>query len=547
MISKKSTLALILGVILMASSLASASYINDFGGAKTEASTSGATTGIWSRVSFNDQGLDAIDTIGYTDVLREWISVAANVPAGVTGEASATVDTQGAKKFTEQVTGAPLTSNSYLSTSVDGKVEVSLTKTSSQGVAQAASNIQAETGVTWAPNNQIANKAIGGAARLQAIISHTGTGTALAEAAGDAQYDAALEQNRVTYTTGFARGNVKVSGSNQKFGGLITGTARIDSHSNLAGRVGRSVTIEELALVAQRDISFEGDSKVEGIVDGAESGETRNDDTIVDVETTSVMNGMARALNRNDDARVNLLVNSRTGTDGVEAISDNVVYGQAITTRDSLGSSHEKAQAEGFITDATWTASTLLRDGAPRFRYASVQGKLGGTPDGQPVDLPGLGVGSWILNPYINPMNSEAGSSQLAASGPVAAGAIPSTIWTVIDTNGNLPNDLFNPAVGRINTATYRIRLNGMLANGETNDAVGAYLGLDTQRLTNSIGAATPVTRTLSITPMNGIEWLEGNNPNLLPGSYTPPIVPFGVSQTAVARNSGLRNVQTVV
>ena len=70
---------------------------------------------------------------------------------------------------------------------------------------------------------------------------------------------------------------------------------------------------------------------------------------------------MARALNRHDNAQVNLLVNSRTGTNGVEAIADNAVYGQAVTTRDSLGTSTEKAEASGYITDAAWTASTALR------------------------------------------------------------------------------------------------------------------------------------------------------------------------------------------
>jgi hypothetical protein len=556
MINKKSTLALILGMIIMASSLASASYINDFGGARSASASSGATAGAVSKVSFTDDASANIDGIPYLDVLREWIQVSARVPAGVIGDASATVDTQGAKEFTERLTGAPIASNSYIKTSLDGKVEAAVAKTSSQGVASASAIMQAETGATYA--GAIIGRSMGGAASLSTQISHTGVGTALAEADGDALYEGATDQNRVTYTTGYARGNVKLSGTNVKFGGKVDGSARIDSHSSLVGRVGRSVTTEELCLNAERDISFEGDSKVEGSVDGAESGETRNGDTIVDVETTSVMNGMARALHRNDAAHVSLLVNSRTGTNGREAISDNIVYGEAITTRDSTGSSTEKAQAEGFITDATWTASTVLREGDPNYRYASVQGKLGGTPDGMPQDLPGLGVGSWISNPYINPMTSIAYSVELAASGQVLPGTIPSTRTTTVGTQDGFidpvaPHDLGNPAPTRINAAAYQMRLNGMVASGNTNDAVGAYLGLDTQILKNDIGNGVPVARAMQVGPMNGIEWLEGKNPNLLPGSYTPivsmkptslgqlPLVPDGLSQDAISRSSGLR------
>ena len=45
MINKKSILALVLGMVLMASSLASASYINSFGGVESRSASSGATTG----------------------------------------------------------------------------------------------------------------------------------------------------------------------------------------------------------------------------------------------------------------------------------------------------------------------------------------------------------------------------------------------------------------------------------------------------------------------------------------------------------------------
>ena len=398
-------------------------------------------------------------------------------------------------------------------------------------------------------------------------------GTALAEASGDAIFDAAIVDGvgRDAYSTGFARGDVKVSGSNVKFGGTIAGTATINSRTTLDSTlIGEGSTAEDLTLNARRDISFEGESRIEGIVNGAESGESSlainplaPRRTTIDIETTSEMNGMARALNRHDNAQVNLLVNSRTGTNGVEAIADNAVYGQAVTTRDSLGSSNEKAEASGYITDAAWTASTaLLDDGSTTpidatYRYASVQGRLGGTPDGLPEPLPGLGVGSWILNPYINPMRSQTWSTQLAATGPILlTGLAPSDFTPTANALNPLGPVLVNPLTTRVNLATYRMRLNGMVVSGNTNDAVGAYLGLDTQRLTNvrrfdeTTGLLLPVaqrTRALSIAPLNGIEWLEGNNADLLPGTYTSPIVPFGLNQNAVSRNSGLRSIHTQI
>lgn len=570
MISKKSTLALVLGMIIMASSLASASYLNDFGGARSTSASSGSTAGAESKIQQDNGGAGQVDSIAYGNVLREWIKASASVPSGVTGEASASVDTQGAKAFRSRLVGQPEENNyAYIGTSLDGKVEASVTKTSQQGSAQAIAKMQSETGASiadWKPTSDVADKALGGSAILSASIFHTGVGSALANAEGDALFDGALSSDKeplglgmfsfgTAYTTGWAKGNVKLTGSNVKYGGVISGIAAIRSGTSLANRVGRSITTEELCLKAERDISFEGDSTIEGIVDGLESGETKIGDTTVDVETSSVMSGKARALNRHDSANVFLLVNSRTGTNGIEAISDNVAYGSAKTTRDSIGSAGEKAQAEGNITDATWTASTSLKADNPEFpkgyRYASVQGKLGGTPNGHPEDLPGLGVGSWIMNPYINPMQSQAWSYELAATNKVAAGSVPETMSTLSgNLNPILDGELQNTLGSRVNTAEYRMILNGMKVTDETNDAVGAYLGVDTQIMTNIVDGYTPTrqeTRTLTIAPMNGIQWIEGNNPSLLPGTYTPPIVPFGLSQTAVARNSGLRNFQKQV
>ena len=67
----------------------------------------GPPQGRSSQISFNNAATDQIDGVTYRDVLSETMSVTANVPIGVIGEASATYDTQGAQKFKEHVTGAP--------------------------------------------------------------------------------------------------------------------------------------------------------------------------------------------------------------------------------------------------------------------------------------------------------------------------------------------------------------------------------------------------------------------------------------------------------
>ena len=77
-------------------------------------------------------------------------------------------------------------------------------------------------------------------------------GTALAEASGDAIFDAAIVDGlaiREAYSTGFARGDVKLSGSNVKFGGNIAGTATINSRTTLDNPfLEKALPIERLTL-----------------------------------------------------------------------------------------------------------------------------------------------------------------------------------------------------------------------------------------------------------------------------------------------------------
>jgi hypothetical protein len=100
-------------------------------------------------------------------------------------------------------------------------------------------------------------------------------------------------------------------------------------------------------------------------------------------------------------------------------------------------------------------------------------------------------------------------------------------------------------AAARGNTQLYHMKLVGMNPTGTQNDAVGAFMGIGPQRLVNTIqtlpNAANSQVRNSA--RMWGIEWLEGEDPNILPGSYSiPPITPNAadIFQDAVSRGTGL-------
>jgi len=543
---QKSALALMLGVLVLASA-ASAGYVQSVGGATTSSSSGGATYGITASTTYDDSGTGtlggpllgatALTTATFNDVLTEVTSVNANVANGVTGDASASFTTNGEQKVTQNLPSpapAPYAAGSYISTSLDGVVAASVSKTTPRGPPTASAVMQAQS----AASPIVAGTAgqVGGTAELYATATLSGAGSVLAEATGTATHDSNLGLGDLTYSKGYASGDAKVSGTNDIYGGAssgISGTADIYAGTSLidtAGVVsGQSITTETIDLAASRGISFAGDSKIEALLDGSESGESSYSagllqPTIVDNDAVSVMDAMARALNRHDTATTNLAFRAETGTDGVHAMADSNLGGTASVTRDSIGGT-EKAQAEGFITHAAWTASTQLPAVAPAINeYASVEGQTGSIDN---TDSEGLGVGAWILTPNTPPMIATASQTQLAASGAVAA--VDSVLTT--------------PILARGNTEVYTVGLIGMTASGHTNDAVGAYLGIGSQILSNVDPAGVPIVSTTHESSRNGIEWLEGGNTDILPGHYSNNIVPVGVTQTATTRTSGLLGI----
>jgi len=574
----KSAVALMLGVLILASA-ASASYVASVGGASSGSTSGGATSGTTTLgvrtltgISYEDTGAATnllngpnwgLGTIGstlYTHILTETIGATASVANGDTGTATASFTTDGAQTVNQALPTATFPTGGYLSTSVDGSAEVSVSKTSTGGAATATAVIEAQSAATTAG----IGGGLGGTAQLYATATQSGVGEVLSEAKGDASHSSNVGSD-ILFSKGSANGDAKVSGTNSALGGSITGTANIYAGTNIVQSatntlIGQSIVQETVDLNANRGISLEGDSKIEALLDGEEMAETsyvssialpNTLPTIVDAEATSVMNGLARALHKHDSADVDLTVRAETGTDGAAApvaLADSQITGTAIVRRDSAGTSTEKAQGEGFITHADWTASTQVGyvPTVATNDYASVQGQ---THSIDLTDSEGLGVGSWLATAYINPMISSGLQTQSAVSGvwtPPAAGVVSLTgVPSYPVAGGAILNPAAIPAV-RGNTETYNTRLSGMVAGTQTNDAVGVYLGVDSQILTNDVTQAVPAAaapQRLTRNERNGIEWLEGANTNPLPGHYTTNVVPTWITVVTPIRTSGLTGI----
>jgi hypothetical protein len=410
---------------------------------------------------------------------------------------------------------------------------------------------------------------MGGAAQITATLTHSGTGMGLAEASGDALFHSAVGDN--DYSMGGVSGDAKLLTTNLEWGGNTAGIATILSATNMLAvpgtdrEIGYARTLENIILRAQRDISFEGNSKIEGSLDGRETGETRVRTSIVDNEATSVMNGVANAINRHDSAFVNLILNPRAAVDNNDAAAGNTYAGFAEVLRDAPSAKVSKAIGEGYITSADWAVSALAD---PSQNYATVSGTTGFTADGLPAPLEGLGVGAWLQDTHFRPSRASAASTQYSSTGIVASTIAGSNLFDTLPSmapnmpvstfddpsfneptwSGALVNNYKGQSFAKFSgpqayEQTYRMHLNSMLysPSGATNDAAGAYLGVASQTLLSRDFTVAPTnTMSLSIADQNGIEWLEGKNPNPLPGHYFPYTILPTVNQDAVQRASGL-------
>jgi len=554
-LTASSILALTVCLVMLVSA-ASASYTTGIsGGSASSAASGGASSGSQGEVNYNE-GPDGYVNQGFgqefSDYLTEWIGASALIPAGSAGTASAEYTTNGAKTANQQ-----LTDTKSLSVTLDGDVGVVLNKDTTEGIAQAYATMWTRTGIDH-------DGEIGGSSGLAAGLEHTGLGEANAFAQGSTSFKSYGYNG--DYTKGYANGEINLQGSNDAEGGAFAGEARVttttwvspdpvDVHTEYLntektkkmeyGCVGQSKTEEILRLQASRGVSFPGTSEVEGVLTGQEMGESANNNLkvcrgidcdsagtqVVDLESTSAMNAMATALNARDRAAVELVMTpeaklswaqlyekktsgrssywDEVGGPIYDAGASNYIYAGALAERHVSGGSI-KAQAEGYIPDATWASTALARN----CLLASARGAAGQTQDGQALYLDGFGVGAWILNKYSEPVMAQEMYNQRA----------------YIDNNK------------KSLATSYNMDLYGMKADLKTtNDAVGAFGAVKGQLATaENLGVNPNDILTQTPEDLTAINWLEGKNPDPLPGHWYPYTMLPTVKADATSRSASL-------
>jgi hypothetical protein len=480
------------------------------GGVETE-SQNGGTSGMAGTNYVNyyqggTNGFQVSDPLGqkYFNELTEYVAVNAHVAQGHTGSASAGFDTKTAQPFTfTNPNGTAITS-----TSLDGAISVAVTKTKTDGIADASASMLAQSGAD--------NKTVGTDARLHAEEYLSGVGSAVAQvsnatAKANAQFGPGAEAGN--YSASTVAGDIKLTASNTDDnslahdGGVDSGLANIESASyesnNTGGSmsIGRGITDETLILHANRGASFSGRSYADGYLIGNETTESqwvnismgRHSTSIVDLESTSQIDGSVVAFNIRDIADVNatLRVSAITRANGSDYA--HVDWNDIATAvRDSPYDGTAKVEANGYVPVATWISSATTTN-ATRQQLALVKGMQGSAWDGAPAMNPGFGVGAWILNSYNPAQRAQMEATQTA-----------------------------DTARKSLTTSTFVMSLKGMSAiTGTQKDAVGAFGAVANQFIqAKNLTVSTGIESGKILRPLdtNAINWIVGDDLNLHPG-----------------------------
>jgi hypothetical protein len=527
---------LLLSLIALAPS-ASAGWASTVGGSLST-SVNGGTAGHVSAAVYDDSGAGVYDGNIYDLLLTEDLSVTATVGAGQTGSADVSWDTKDAQSYSQVTALAP--GNVELGTSLDGVISASATKDSTAGVSTATASMSSVA----AYDSTVPNGAIG-SAELITGLGLSGIGTAYAEVSdATASYVASYTDASIsavspdtTVVAGTAAGSIKLTASNEDdsaaptLGSTVTGAAGIIAESEVVGPQIAAATStpttldsqvsEYLDLYAERSSSVSGKSYVDGSVDGAayasgvwnyqSAGAATAEYYSTEADGAATIEAESTAINKNDLATSDATVTVHSYYDSVTLgiLAESLIDSHAIVNRDHTGTSGLKAEAESYITDATWSADALSTGaGVPALARgeSSVSGATGNLKDGQT----GFGAGAWIQNVYNANQDAQVTLTQTADSLAV--------LGTPTDSN-------------------YRLALNGVKSTGTLEDAVGAYGAAGAQHLRTDVAA---VITTSAPSTTAAIEWLEGTNVNQLPGYYTP------LSSTVVT-TAGALNRQTTV
>ncbi len=506
-INKISALVLALCFVMLVST-ASAYTINIPGGTGSS-SAMGTSNGASGLITYGSGSISGISGINFDHILSEEIWAEAKVSAGQVGEAHSEYTTNGPKTAFD-----PIDAYRSLSVTLDGTVTADVTKSSTLGESYAKASMYTKAAIDDSDASHAGD--IFGTSGLEAEIHSTGAGTAKATATGTTSFEAinTYEGKRNGYSMGSANGAVNLEGSNDNFGGDFYGNAHISTLTYISptqlrdlttGRFGQSTQEEYLDLRANRGISYDGSSYIEGGVQGVEEGETSLEALdcnryIVDSEATSYGYGYAYAYNKNDRAASNTwlktdaqLIKKVGGVDTSAKVDTGAI---ASAVRKTYNSNSPRMEATATMDIGTWTTSAMSGYQYLSIPYpasSSIAGALGVIPDGKPNGVPGMSATAWQFNKMTKIIDSKATFEQTATT------AGKPHITTKFDVKNNGPKY----------TGT-----NGV------NDATGAYgavkdLSADVQfkTLKNTKIVDMVATYPDSYNEIKAIEWIGGSDP----------------------------------
>lgn len=235
----------------------------------TELTATGTNTVIGNAWAEGDTFAEETHPTGeYSDQLYAGIWAHAYVPTGTDGTNSAESQrTVPARTESRTFTNPATNGFTYNLTSGYGATTViaKASKTGVIGMAEAFSEGSSRSRITDTPLDNAF-----GASQLVAFITHTGTGTANASAAGSAGYSATIKRTTVENAfSGSVNGSAAINAANN-YGGAVNGTAWMGSSSLFNFGIA-ACSFEYLSLSSSRE-SQSALSAIDGAISGQTSG-----------------------------------------------------------------------------------------------------------------------------------------------------------------------------------------------------------------------------------------------------------------------------------
>ena len=286
----KFSLALLISAIVLASCASSAPLSTSLVGGTTSMVLNGGSAGtLVHSADYYQGGATFYDPFNlgfgnsYDNVLSEYAGLNVNVPAGTTGSASASFDTQTPQAFTYTNPGSGAIGPAVTSTSLNGALAVSVTKNGNDGSASANAYMSANSGA--------GATLVGSAALLYADEHLTGNGTALAQvsratATANSLYTDPASLLPMDFSKSSVSGDIKLTAKSSddspaaKTGGTTGSVALIGAETyesapvDVGSGFGIARTAESMQLNANRGQSFSGISYADGFLNGNEMAES---------------------------------------------------------------------------------------------------------------------------------------------------------------------------------------------------------------------------------------------------------------------------------